>query len=246
MPLISSPKDRDVLYSLLRYHEGTYFDQVHISLILITRNPHIDAILDECIISSLSQNILRFNPYNLGQMIDILTTRAEEGLFKESFNPKLVNQIATLAIRRKDARYAIELLWRSAKVAECENSSIITSEYVRKAEVSIFPVPQSIITELPTQLKLLLLALAKLLEDCKSSHSVTTTELKTKYQQLCKAKDITPRKSTQIWLYLQELSKQGLVELEVKNKHLDGKSAGRITSVSIVDIPVREIVELLE
>ncbi len=244
--LVTSPQGCDVLYSFLRYHEGTYFDQAQISLILITRNPHINTILDEGIISSLSQGILRFDPYNLSQMIDILRARAKDGLFEESFNQNAVNHIANLAIRRKDARYAIELLWRSAKLAECENNNFITSEHVRKAEVSIFPVPQSLITELPTQLKLVLLALAKLLDDGKSSHSVTITELKKEYQQICNSKGIPPRKSTQFWFYLQELSKQGLVELEVKNKHTDGKSEGRITTLSIVDIPVREIVELLE
>ncbi|NHJ02392.1 MAG: hypothetical protein EAX86_09680 [Candidatus Heimdallarchaeota archaeon] len=244
--LITTSQDRDVLYSLLRHHEGTYFDQAQISLFLITRNPHIETDLDEGIISSLSQGILRFEPYNLDQMSDILSTRANEGLYEESFSSEIIKQIAILAVQRKDARYAIELLWRSAKIAECEKSPFITFEHIRKAEVSVFPVPQSFITELPTQHKIILLALAKLLNNGPTSHKVTTFELRMEYEQLCDSKGVIPRKSTQFWLYLKDLSKQGIIELSVQNRHKDGKSAGRITTLSIIDIPVEKIIELLE
>jgi len=117
---------------------------------------------------------------------------------------------------------------------------------VRKAQVSVFPINQSLITDLTPQLKIVLYSLVELLNRKEEKTFVTTNELRLKYIEICHEKKIIPRKQTQFWIYLQELAKQGLVDLKVVNRHQDGKSAGRRSLIGIIDIPISELLELLE
>jgi len=245
--LISHRKEQDVLYSLIRYYERQDNDEnVQISLILVTRNPIFHNLLDQALKSSLSQKTIIFESYHKDQLFDIILNRAQHGLYTNSFSENVLKTIAAIAHENGDARYAIELLWRSAKIAEQKNKQRIEFEHVRKAQVSIFPIKQSMITELSPQLKNVLYALASLLHIDKSRATVTTTEVREKYEEICQNTNMEPRKHTRFWSYLQKLSKYGLIKLQVKNYHQNGKSSGRITSIGIPDFPISDLLLLLE
>lgn len=245
------PKGQDMLYSLIRHHEGTRRgdqNQARISLILITRNPQFQKLLDPVLLSSLSQRLITFEPYTAPQLFDILSLRAHTGLFNEGYSNEIISQVANIASKRGgDARYAIELLWRSGKITDQEGSSKIDLEHLRRAQAEVFPVKNSIITDLSFQLKNVLLALAVLLDNEKTRSFVTTRELRKKYTEICKETNLLPRKQTQFWSYLQDLSQQGLIELRVHNRHTDdGKSVGRTSMIGISDIPVSNLLYLLK
>lgn len=245
--LLSERSDHDVLYSLIRYHEGVlHHEQIPISLILITRNPHFQTLLDNALLSSLCHSLIVFEPYNSVQMFDILSLRVQKGLHENTCSDDIIRSITSLMVNNGDVRTAIELLWRAAKVAEQEKSPRINFEHIRKAKSSLFPIKQSIITDLPQQQKYILQALALLLRYETSRNFVTTRELQEKYCEICIEAQIHPRKQTQFWTYLQELAKHGIIELEVRNRHRNGKSAGRTTMISISDIPISELLLLLE
>ncbi|MFX0211699.1 MAG: Cdc6/Cdc18 family protein, partial [Candidatus Hodarchaeota archaeon] len=244
--LLFGSTNQDLLYSLIRCHEGTQQQKFgQIALILITRKPEFNSLFDPALISSLSQKIVKFNAYNPSQLGDILLDRARKGLYENSYSKEVIAQVATLGFKYGDARYAIELLWRSAKLAE-KSQTGISVEHVRKAQVSVFPISKTLITDLPIQQKIVLFSLAKLLIKTEMKTFVTTTELRSKYEEICIEKDIIPRKQTQFWVYLQELAKQGLVELNVVNRHQDGKSVGRTSLIGIIDVPLSELMQLFE
>jgi len=245
--LLTESKGQDVLYSLIRhYEEINRCGQAQISLILVTRNPHFQNFLDPALRSSLSQRIIVFEPYNTNQLFDILSLRARQGSYERTYSDDILKAIASLACKSGDTRYSIELLWRSAKAAEQEDAPYIDFEHIRKAQVSIFPIKQSIITDLAPQLKKVLFALAILLNHKKNRTYVTTNELRNKYNELCKKSREKPRKQTQFWNYLQKLARQGLIELQVQNRHQNGKSAGRTALISISDLPIRDLLLLLK
>lgn len=244
--LLSGSTNQDLLYSLIRCHEGTQQQKFgQIALILITRKPEFNSLFDPALISSLSQKIVKFNAYNPSQLGDILLDRARKGLYENSYSKEVISQVATLGFKYGDARYAIELLWRSAKLAE-KSQTGISVEHVRKAQVSVFPISKTLITDLPIQQKIVLFSLAKLLIKKEKKTFVTTAELRLKYEEICFEKDIIPRKQTQFWVYLQELAKQGLVDLKVVNRHQDGKSVGRTSLIGIIDVPLSELIQLFE
>jgi cell division control protein 6 len=187
-----------------------------------------------------------FNSYNADQLFDILYSRAKMGLKHTSYSHEVLKEVASLAHTHGDARYALELLWRAAKVAESEGKQEIMFEDVRKAQISHFPIKQSIITELPHHQKMVLFSIARLLIQSPNQSGVFSSEIKSEYEKLCLEKGESPRKQTQFWVYLQELKQNGIIQLKVINRQKKGKSGGRSARISITDLPVKELVALLE
>ncbi|MHA1995492.1 MAG: Cdc6/Cdc18 family protein [Candidatus Hodarchaeales archaeon] len=244
--LIAQAKGQDILYALIRNNEGNMLESLApLSLILITRSPHLHTYLDNALYSSLSKRMIVFHPYNTTQLYDIIRIRAEQGLINSSFSTEILKEIAIIAHSSGDARYALELLWRAAKVAEGEHSNEILFEHLRKAQVSSFPIKQSLITDLPLHQRVVLFAIASILKRQSDTMYALTTDIKRNYEQICQNNGLRPRKQTQFWVYLQELHKIGLIKLEVINRHNKGKSRGRIGKVSISDFPVKELLQLL-
>jgi len=245
--LISRSNGQDILYSLIRGNEGTCKGKSSsFSLILITRNPNFQEYLDPAIFSSLSKRMIIFPPYTHNQILDIVTRRAEQGLKLSAFSPEILEMIAVMAQKQNDARYAIELLWRAGKTAEGEKKQEILYEHVRKAQLNNFPVKQSLIADLPQHQKLILFTIAQLLLRRNSEGYILSNEIKREYEINCAIKGIIPRKQTQYWIYLQELTKSGLITSEVINRHIKGKSLGRTAKISISDFPVGELTAFLD
>ena len=151
-----------------------------------------------------------------------------------------------MAKKQNDARYAIELVWRAGKTAESEKDQEILYEHVRKAQLSSFPVKQSLITDLPQHQKLILFTIAQLLLRRNYEGYILSNEIKREYEINCGIKGIIPRKQTQYWKYIQELTKSGLITSDVINRHIKGKSQGRTAKISISDFPVGELTNFLD
>lgn len=249
------PEERtDFLYSLSRLEEapsgredlGQSNEKIEarFNLLLITRDENFRHYLDLSTASSLGQNYIFFKPYTRAQLYDIIYSRAEEGLKEESYDDDLIDLIASLAEENGDARFAIDLLWRAAKIADQENENHIKNEHVRNAIVTILPIEKSLLDDLNTHQKILLLSTAKLLQNEKKLFA-TTPEVKQSYIEICEEAGVRPRRQTQVWSYLRDLNKLGLIQLEVMNRHNQGRSMGRVTSIRISDIPVTEIINRL-
>ncbi len=249
------PEERtDFLYSLSRLEEapsgredlGQSNEKIEarFNLLLITRDENFRHYLDLSTASSLGQNYIFFKPYTRAQLYDIIYSRAEEGLKEESYDDDLIDLIASLAEENGDARFAIDLLWRAAKIADQENENHIKNEHVRNAIVTILPIEKSLLDDLNTHQKILLLSTAKLLQNEKKLFA-TTPEVKQSYIEICDEAGVRPRRQTQVWSYLRDLNKLGLIQLEVMNRHNQGRSMGRVTSIRISDIPVTEIINRL-
>ncbi len=245
--LISTTKGQDILYALIRNNEGNMTEfNFPLSLIFITRSPYLYIYLDSALYSSLSKRMIVFHRYTTTQLYDILIARAKHGLNTTTYTNEVIKEIAIVAHASGDARYALELLWRAGKVAEGEQSNEITFEHVRKAQVSSFPIKQSLITDLPLHQKFVLFSIASILRRQSDSMYVLTADIKQKYESICQANGLNARKQTQFWVYMQELHKIGLIRLEVINRHNKGKSLGRTGKVSISDFPLAELLQLLQ
>ncbi|MHA2390108.1 MAG: Cdc6/Cdc18 family protein [Candidatus Hodarchaeales archaeon] len=250
------PEERtDFLYSLSRLEESPILrEEIGVStrlesrfnLLTITRDKNFRYYLDTSTASSLGRNYITFSPYTRYQLFDILASRAELGLREDCYNDEILDTIASLAEEKGDARFAIELLWRSAKICEAGGENKLSAEHVRKAVVEVLPIEKSIIDDLNTHQKLVLLSIARLLSVCSQSY-VTTPEVRREYEMVCEeANNIRPRRQTQVWAYLKDLHRLGIIQQEVENRHLaNGRSTGRISTIRIRDIPTEEIIQTL-
>jgi cell division control protein 6 len=126
------------IYTLTRIQEERPGAPMRLSLVCILREPEYLNKLDASTMGTLQRNFVRLDKYSADQLQTIISDRVELA-FKEGAVPEeTVNFLADVSGSSGDARYAIELLWRSGKYADSENSRVVSAEHVRKAIASAF------------------------------------------------------------------------------------------------------------
>jgi len=205
-----------------------------ISLILIFREPEFLERLDPQTLSGLGSNTIHLNEYDLQQLFEILEYRASEAFHKNAITEEVLEFIAQVASERKDARYAIDLLWRSGKYAEAEGAEKVTPEHVRKALASIYPtIRRENLAYLSKDERIILLATARSLMGNKSA--VTASELYQNYKIVCEELQTESKGYTSFWETLQQLQDLGFLRLSIRSEG----ARGRRTCVYLPGIPAQ-------
>ena len=233
-----------LLYALTRPMDAAIEpENQRLSLILITRNDNFLFLLESTTKSSLSKNIVKFFPYTAEQLESILQERIKKSLFPDVIQPALVSSIVAAAIENGgDARVAIELLWRSVKIAENEHSTSVQPEHVRLAKSYLIPISKEVLQDLPLQQKLVLLSIGRLFRLNPEKNKVTLTEIKHRYRTECTHfKVVVGQGHTSLWSYIQKLNDLGLIATRVTNT----ATKGRVTEIS-TEIPVNILVDEIE
>jgi len=123
----------DALYKLTRIQENRLNTPKRLSLICIFRETKFFEALDESTKSTLQHNIIHLNQYSKPQLCDIVNDRVMLAFKQGTMPQESIDLIAELAeMENGNARYAIELLWRSGKYADILELSEVTPECVRK------------------------------------------------------------------------------------------------------------------
>ena len=212
------------IYNLTRIQEDRVNAPMRLSLIAILREREYLERLDRSTLGTLQRNFIELDDYSPNQIETILADRIGLALKEGAVLQDEVKFIADLASQFGDARYAIELLWRAGKYADAENSSRITSEYIRKAAGSIHPAfREDYVTTLTIHEKLLLLAIARTLDHSNSAY-VTMGEVEDAYKVVCEEYRETPRAHTQLWKYMKDLGTTGIVSTKLSGKGVKGKT----------------------
>jgi len=233
----------EALYVLTRLPEITG-DQVHrIGLIFVFRELESFLRLDRSIQSTLQHNVVRFEPYTRAQLSDILWARVieEEALYESAVSDEVIEMIAELigydTGGRGDARQALEVLEKAGKIAEREGRGVILPEDVREAYSRVMPVSKEVIVNLKLGEKLLLLALARLLQRKRFVSKIPIGLLEMEYQDVCEEFDVEPRRHTAIWDYVRNLHRMGILTAERSGKG----QRGRTTLIGLSAIPLQEL-----
>jgi len=233
--LVANEKDAP-LYFLTRVADEYIGKPQRLSLILITRNLDFVSDLDRSVQSTLLHNIVRFERYTSEQLYDIIKMRSMESIKEGAVSDDVLSMIAEIAAPRGDARYALELLWRSGKYADAEGSNKILPEHVRKAQSDVLQFPINIIMELPLHERLFLLSVAKALKKSKSAY-VAMGEVESIYRLICETRSIEPRKHTQFWEYLQNLKNLGVLQTKISGSGFKGKT----TLIGLMNVPAEAL-----
>jgi len=117
------PKDREaIIHGLLTLER--------VGLVCISDSEDAYFALDERVKSRLNPKMVPFQPYSDREILEILTSRAEKGLARDSWTLPALERIAHLA--KGDARIAILTLHNAAEAAELESAAKVTPGYVEK------------------------------------------------------------------------------------------------------------------
>ncbi len=239
----------EAIYELTRLSEIVNKEKIRISLIFIFRDLSSLLTLEKSAQSTLSHNIIRFEPYTSNQIIDILWARVrdERAIYEEAINDEVIELIGELVGFDKggtgDARLAIEILHRAGKYAEFEDREVIIPEDIRKAYNDVIPsFPKEEIKALKLNEKILLLALVRLLQRKKYITKVPLGILEFEYNELCEEYNIKPRRHTTLWEYVQHLKNMDIISAEKSKRGYRGKT----TLVGISSVPLQTLEKLLK
>ena len=231
----------DLIYSLSRTSENRNNLYHHISLILISRTLQFEELLDESTISTLGATKLELGQYSQQQLRDIFENRVEEVFKQGTVTDESLDLTAAIAGKTGDARKGLELLWYSGKFADQQESSLIYPDFIRIAKSNIHPAGfRRTIMSLGTQQLLVCYSLARALIINKSAY-ITMGELKKMYSQSCEEFSQEPRKHTQLWEYVKELNRLGVVETTLSGEG----QRGTTTLITIEDISATNLEEVV-
>jgi cell division control protein 6 len=227
----------DALYYLTRFHEAAPDEPRRLSLILISKDQEVFAKLDKSTLSSHQRNVIRMPEYDRSQISDILLYRAERAFRKDAMPLEIVDFISELAVKEHgDARYAIDVLHGSGKVAETSDANQIQPEHVREAAVGVFQtLKKETVRQLSLHEQLVLLGVARFFQAHSVTHG-TTGEIEDAYRLACEEYGESPRGHTQYWKYLKNLS-----GLDFVNIKLQASSQGRTQLISLERVPARSL-----
>jgi len=190
------------------------------------------------ITSPLMRNVIFFKDYTKSQLREILEYRVWEAFYPGSVSEKALDLAADMG---PNARFSLELLLRAGEVAEDEGSLVVTPDHIRRAEGDVFPAfPQRDLLYLSLHEKLILMALASLLESSPTS-LVGMGELEERYRMISQDHGVPPIRHTWLWRSVDTLAKLGFI-----SKTLSGKGRkGRTTLVSLPGARPRPLLKRL-
>lgn len=230
----------DLIYQLSRFDEEKVGGKASLSLILISQKYLLD-LLDPASLSTFRRaNAITFDRYTADELRDIVADRVRLAFFPDTVPAEGVDLIADISAEFGDARFAIEILEKAGMLAEEERADQVTAENIRAAKALTYSVvTESKVDALDVQKKLVLLAVARALKD---RAYVTTGEVEKVYRVAAEEYGERARGHTQFWAYLQAVANEGLLETKVSGD----PSGGRTTYISIPDIPVKVLRDMLE
>ena len=228
------------LYDLSRAHDDQLEGKRRLSLICVIRDRRKIEALDEATKSTLMEYVIEMPRYTGDQLYDILTDRVRLGFQEGAIRDDVVRFVAELSASRGDARFAIELLWRAGKLAESEGRREVMPEHVRKALARVWPIPREVVMGLPTQAKLILLALAREFQMTDEPY-LKMGELEDTYKAICEEFGVRPLRHTQTWKYVRELADIGVISAEPSGPGFKGR-----TTLIGLRVPAEELRRAME
>jgi cell division control protein 6 len=174
-----------------------------IGLVCIAGSRYPLLLLDDRVNSRLNPTRIEFRPYTVKEITEIMRPRAELALAPRTWDENTLERIAELA--DGDARVAFQTLRMAANLAEEDNSRAIKLEHIQKGHRSI--------TELKRiyELKRLSAHHRLLYEIIKGDKGISSSNLRRRYIEGCKAMDAEPVSERSFNAYLDSLIKAGLI-----------------------------------
>ncbi|MFW9772597.1 MAG: Cdc6/Cdc18 family protein [Candidatus Thorarchaeota archaeon] len=218
-------KGEDLIYSLTRINDDSLNAHQRVSIIGVVRDISSLNNLDYSTTSTLQRNIIKFGNYSKTQIYDILTYRNGLSLKKNVISDKVIEMIAESTYINGDIRYGLNILWKATKIAENRNLKQISAECVRLGSQELVPFSTlDILKYMSPQKLLVLLAIIKGLKISYET-AISFSEILKRYSVICENLGLNPRSNSQLWNYLQEFKREGIVLIEIMSEQIKGRRA---------------------
>ena len=250
MDEIDMVKDLDSLvYTLSRANDDLKAGSV--SMIGISNKIDFKSRLGSRSKSSLCEEEIVFSPYNAHQLRDIIKQRAQDA-FED---PSMVEEsglnlaAAIAAAENGDARYALSLLLRAAELAEKRGAKVSDKEVEEARKAADEDKAFEVISTLPEQQQMLLLALSALSLDSHYRKLVEedgeryyfSGEVYERYASLARRTGKDPRTARWYREYLGDLENLGLIVTLHSGKGVRGQTT--LVKLAFEPAKIKKIIE---
>jgi cell division control protein 6 len=243
----------DAVYFLVRTYDEYPHMVKRVNFIFIARSLTSLGRLDSATESYLMRNVIHFKPYTSAELYDILNYRVQEAFHEGTVPDEVIRYIADLVGVDNggsgNARLALEILMLAGNEADREGSSVVTIDHVRKAYTHTNPdlsvIVNDVLRHLPLHELLLLLAAVRVLKQTNEPY-VRIGLVEEEYRTICEEYGEKPRRHTQIYEYVNDLKKRGVIEARLSGKGYRGKSTLIGISIGPLDALEKYITELIE
>ena len=223
-------KGEDLIYSLTRMNDDSMDTQQRISIIGIVRDLSCLSNLDASTLSTLQRNIIAFKNYSREEVFDILKYRVTLCMVNNAVSDDTLDMITNLVYKNGDIRFALNLIWRAAKIAENKGLRHISAECVRLGNQDLVPFStQDVLNYLSVQKLIFLLSIVKGLKITREK-SIPISQVVNYYQATCENLEINSRTTSQLWNYLQEFKRDNLIIVNIQSETIKGRR-------SLIEIP---------
>ncbi|MEM4481328.1 MAG: ORC1-type DNA replication protein [Desulfurococcaceae archaeon] len=241
----------DSLYFIARVYD-VYEGAKHINFIFIASDTSKLAFLDPTTEGYLLRHVLKLEPYSSQQLFDILKYRASLSLYEGSYDDEVLKFISSYEGVDKggagNARHVLETLLIAGDIAEREGSKKITLEHSRRALMSlsrdIVSISETIRYSTLHEL-LVLLSIVKVLRRT-GRGEVKMGDVEEEYNLICESYREIPRKHTQLYEYVQNLAKAGVIYAYPSGKGYRGRTTLVTIHYGPLDVLENHIVELIK
>jgi cell division control protein 6 len=226
-----------IVYNLTRLNEVLPGQGCNVLGILFTaRSTSYYSRLDEAELSSLGRFYERLEPYDSGQIMDILERRCYEAVHPGSVSDtvlRYISEVASPPMGPGDARYALSILYNSCMLAQNQGAAQLGLEHVRHVLNVLSPaITEEELMYLPDEERQVLLAIAKLLIHSKTPY-VSFDEIASQVESHSRSgksrfelKDLVK--------YVQDLQNRGIIEVK------------GLTEIGISSVPTNALDRFLE
>lgn len=228
-------KDMDIVYILSRINEANSPTNAFISIIGIVKDLLMLNNLDDATLSSLQNEVIRFNKYTKIQIFEILKERVKLGVKDDIFSDRILELISEITYEEGDMRKALKILKNSILYIDRKNQEFVTEEIIRIVNSEFSPLSKEDLNNFNIHELLIIKIVYSLLS--KNNNGITLNEIKELYKNQCFLFNETPRSNTQIWEYLQNIKNYKLLSMKVINNG----SKGRKMIISMPNFPIEQI-----
>jgi len=194
-----------------------------LTLIMLTNRLDWEKALDPRILRFLKKSDFIFEPYDALDLYEILKRRVEKTLDESKAEEGALRRIAAYASRETgDARKAVELLVKAAKVAEDTTGRLTQKEVEVAAETLEADKTEEFIRALATQEKFSLIACYASLAKGRSKSS--TGQVYAVYSQLCQTQQIKPLTQRRVSDMISFLDLYGVINAPVVSRGRHGQT----------------------
>jgi len=222
---------QEIFFPLLNYGDASF--------ILISNDTNVLSKFDPRIYSRLGIDVKNIESYNLSEIYQILSQRAELGLIENSYSIEILAEIAKHSAGIGDIRFALKSLEQSAIITDKLGRNAIDAEIVslviKEVEKLEF---EAIFNALPPQLRIVLGSIAIDARE-RGGFAITYPNSYNKYIGFCKEKRLIPVGDRRFRDFLTQLQMMDLIILQNKTNH---KQGGRVR----IAIPNFDYVKFVE